>query len=110
VTQRQRTLPAPQDPTDIRTSSDFLSYVEGQKINAQRRKDDLQGQVEDLERTNARLKADFEAATHRNNVLIADHRMAIDDEAALIAAAERALDFGRPAMTRQVSEEQESSD
>ena len=102
MTQRQRTLPAPQDPTDIRTSQDFLSYVENQKIAAQRRADDLQGQVEDLERTNARLKHDYEAAVHRNKVLIADHQLAIDDEAALIAAADRALDFGRaPAVTQE---------
>ena len=102
MTQRQRTLPAPQDPIDIKTSSDFLSYVEQQKIAAQRRADDLQGQVEDLERTNARLKHDYEAAIHRNNVLIADHRMAIDDEQAIVAAADRALDFGRaPAVTQE---------
>lgn len=94
MTQRQRTLPAPQDPVDIKTSQDFLSYVEQQKINAQRRADDNQGQVEALMVENARLKADYESAVQRNNVLIADHRLAIDDEQAIIAAADRALDFG----------------
>lgn len=106
MTQRQRTLPAPADPIDIKTSQDFLSYVEGQKIAAQRRADDSQGQIEEIMRQSARLKADFEAAVQRNNVLIADHRLAIDDEQAIIAAAERALGFGRaPAVEQRGTEE-----
>jgi len=97
LTQRQRNLPAARDAADISTSSEFLAYVENQKIAAQRRADDHRGQIDALTTTNARLQADYEAAVHRNNVTIADHRLAIDDEEAIINAADRALDFGRPA-------------
>ena len=100
---RRPALAAPaHDPQDIRTSSDFLAYVEHQRTAAQRRADDHQGEVEELERTNARLKADYETAVHRNNVLIAGLRIEIDDAQAVVSAAERALDFGRaPGVTQQ---------
>ncbi len=82
-------------PPDLRTSQDFLAYVEHQRTAAQRRADDHQGEVEELERTNARLEADYRTAVHANNVLIAGLRIEIDDAQAVVAAAERALDFGR---------------
>lgn len=106
MTQRQRTLPTPQDPADIRTSQDFLAYVETQRTNAQRRKDDTLTAITELEIANARLKADYESAVHRNNVLIADHRLAIDDAEEVIAAAERALDFGRVTAVEQKGTEE----
>ncbi len=106
---RQRTLPPPvNDLPDLRTSSDFLAYVEQQRTAAQRRADDHQGEVTALEVENARLQADFETATHRNNVLIAGLRIEIDDAQAVVSAAERALDFGRaPAVAGTTGEEQE---
>lgn len=94
-------------PPDLRTSQDFLAYVEHQRTAAQRRADDHQGEVEELERTNARLKADYETAVHRNNVLIAGLRIEIDDAQAVVSAAERALDFGRaPGVTQQEGTEE----
>ncbi len=92
---RQRTLPPPvNDLPDLRTSSDFLAYVEHQRTAAQRRADDHQGEVTALEVENARLQADYETAVHANNVAIAALRIDIDDAQAVVSAAERALDFG----------------
>lgn len=96
---------------DIRKSQDFLSYVEEQKIAAQRRIDDRKGAIEELTIASARLRADYEAAVQRNNVAIAEHKIAIDDDTLILDAADRALDFGRiPAPRTPAGEEQESSD
>lgn len=88
--------PPPLDREALKTSQGFLDFVEAEKIDAQRRRDDHQSEITRLTTEHQRITADYES-------MIMKLRTQVADCAEIIEAADRALgtdlSASRPAPT-----------